>query len=149
MAKDPQVVAQLYRSGVAGGAPKYKAGVSAAASDWESNAKSEASEANYAAGVARAAADKSRQKALQNVSGTEWAKAAADVGSGNYAAAAGRAAVKFEQNIPDILAAGDAAKAAAKAIPGTTMEQRLQRGPAAATAVHRHWARKKGTTPEV
>lgn len=149
MAKDPQTVASLYRQGVAGGGAKYQAGVTAAASDWETQAKSDGAEAAYAAGVARAAQEKARQKALQNVSGSEWAKAASEVGASNYTAAAGRAATKFEAQIPDILAAGESAKSAARAIDGATMQSRLQRATAAATAVHRHWARKKGVTPEV
>lgn len=149
MAKDPQTVARLYRDGVAGAGAKYQAGVVAAAGEWEAAAKSEEAEEAYAAGVARAAQQKSRQKALQHVSGSEWATAAKEVGASNYTAASGRAAAKFEAQIPDILAAGDAAKAASKAISGATMEQRLRKSTEAAKTVHRYWARKKGIQPEV
>jgi len=149
MAKDPQTVAALYRSGIAGAGSKYQAGVAAAASDWETSAKSDNAEAAYAAGVARAASEKTRQKGLQKVSGSDWARAAAEVGAGNYTRAADRATANFESQIPDILAAGESAKAAAKAIAGVTMADRIQRAPAAAMAVHRHWARKKGINPEV
>jgi hypothetical protein len=149
MAKDPQVVLQLYQSGIQSAGPKYQAGVRAAAPDWETNAKSDNAEAAYANGVARAASQKSRQKALANVTGASWAAAAADVGASNYTRAAPQAAQKFQTQLGNILQAGDAAKAAARAIPGVTMADRLQRSVAAATSVHRHWARIKGVTPEV
>jgi hypothetical protein len=149
MAKDPQTVAQLYRQGVAQGGTKYQAGVGAAAQDWETQARSEAAETAYAAGVARAAQQKIRQKALQSVSGSDWAKAASTTGASNYTGAATRAAEKFEKQIPDILSAGEAAKQASRAIDGSTMESRLRRSVEAAKAVHRHWARKKGIQPEV
>lgn len=149
MAKDPQAVLQAYQSGVSGGSGKYTAGVRAAATDWEQQAKSDASEQRYAAGVQRAATQKTRQKALQNVSGAQWAAAAADVGASQYAASASRAATNYNAQLSDILTAGDAAKAAARSIAGATMADRLQRSVAAATAVHRHWARKRGIQPEV
>lgn len=149
MAKDPQVVLQLYTAGVQSAGPKYQAGVRAASTDWEQAAKSDNAEAAYANGVARAAAQKSRQKALQSVTGASWAAAAADVGASNYTRAAPQAATKFQVQLPTILQAGDAAKAAARAIPGVTMADRLQRAVAAATVVHRTWAVKKGVTPEV
>jgi hypothetical protein len=99
--------------------------------------------------VARAAQQKARQKALANVTGAQWATAAADVGASQYAQSAARAAQNYQQQLGDVLAAGDSAKAAARAIPGTTMADRMQRAVASATAVHRHWARKKGVQPEV
>jgi len=149
MAKDPQAVLQSYQSGVSGGSGKYATGVRASAADWEQQAKSDASEQRYAAGVQRAVAQKTRQKALGAVSGAEWAAAAADVGASQYAASATRAATNYNKQLPDILTAGDAAKSAARQISGATMADRLQRSVAAATAVHRHWARKRGIQPEV
>jgi hypothetical protein len=149
MAKDPQAVLQLYQTGIQQAGPKYQAGVRAAGADWEQAAKSDAAEQAYAAGVARAASQKTRQKALASVSGSAWVQAAAEVGATNYTRAAPVAAQKFAVALPDVLAAGDEAKAAARAIPGVTLADRLQRPVAAAVAVHRHWARKKGITPEV
>lgn len=149
MAKDPQTVAQMYRSGIAGAGAKYQAGVTAAASDWETAAKSDAAEAAYRAGVERATQTKKRQKALGPVTGGDWARAAQEVGAPNYTRAADRAAQGYERVVGDVLSAGDSAKAAARAIPGVTMADRLQRGPAAAIAIHRYWARKMGVNPEV
>lgn len=149
MAKDPQAVLQAFRSGVSTGGTKYQTGVKASATAWEQNARSEASESRWAAGVQAAITQKSRQKALTNVSGTSWAAVAADVGARNYASAADRAATNYATKLPDVLAAGDAAKSAANALPGDTIAQRLQKGPAAAAQVHRYWAQKKGVTPQV
>jgi hypothetical protein len=149
MAKDQQAVLAAFRSGVSTGGTKYQTGVKAAGADWELNAKSDASEQAYAAGVQAAISQRSRQKGLASVTGASWAATAADVGARNYTGAAERAATNYAVQLPDILAAGDAAKAAAKALPGATIAERLQRGPAAAAAIHRAWARKKGLTPQV
>jgi hypothetical protein len=149
MAKDPQAVLAAYRSGVSSGGTKYQTGVKAAAGTWQQQATSEASEARYAEGVARAAAQKARQKALQQVSGQQWADAAANQGASNYTRAADRAGTNYEKQLPDILAAGDRAQAAARAIPGASLADRLQRPAEAAKATHRYWMQKKGLTPEV
>jgi len=149
MAKDPQMVAQLYRQGITNAGAKYQAGVTSASADWEAAAKSDAAEAAYRSGVERAAQQKTRQKALGRVSGGDWARSAIEVGAPNYTRSADRAAIRFEAQVADVLSAGEAAKQAAKAIPGVTMADRLQRAAAAATAVHRHWARKKGINPEI
>ncbi len=149
MAKDPQAVLQAFQQGVSTGGTKYQTGVRAAGTVWEQNAKSDASESAYAAGVQNAVTQRSRQKALANVTGANWAAAAADVGARNYTAAAPLAAQHYQTQIPDILAAGTDAQAAARAIPGATVAERIQRAPAAATAVHRYWARKRGLTPQV
>lgn len=147
--KDPQTVLQLYQTGIQNAGPKYQAGVRAAGTDWEQRAKSDAAEAAYSAGVARAAQQKSRQKALASVTGAQWVTAAAETGATNYTRAAPLAAQHFATQVNEVLAAGEEAKQAALAIPGVTLADRLQRPVAAATAVHRHWARKKGLTPEV
>jgi hypothetical protein len=149
MAKDPAAVLAAFRQGVSTGGTKYQTGVKSAGTDWEQNAKSDASEAAYAAGVQNAISQKSRQKGLANVTGAQWANTAADIGARNYTGAAERAAQNYAVQLPNVLTAGDAAKAAARALPGATIAERLQRGPAAAAAVHRTWARIKGQTPQV
>jgi hypothetical protein len=149
MAKDPQSVLAAYRAGVSGGGTKYQTGVKASAAQWEQNARSDAAESRYAAGVQAAISQKARQKALSSVSGTSWAATAADVGARNYTGAAERAATNYNVKLPDVLAAGDQAHAAAAALPGDTIAQRVQKAPAAAIQVHRYWAQKKGLTPTV
>jgi hypothetical protein len=57
---------------------RYTAGVKKA--DWAGPAGSDVAEANWAAGVSKAAADKRRQAAIRLVSNTEWQTAAAEKG---------------------------------------------------------------------
>lgn len=58
---------------------RYEAGIRKA--DWQGPASSEQAETNYAAGVSKAVADKSRQKGIQNVSNTDWQNAAVQKGA--------------------------------------------------------------------
>lgn len=57
---------------------RYQAGVEKA--DWATNAKSSQAEKNYADGVSKAVANKSRQKAISGVSNEEWKRAAIEKG---------------------------------------------------------------------
>jgi hypothetical protein len=83
------------------------------------------------------------------MSEADWRDAAVSVGAANLAAASERAATNYAKNLPTIMSAASAATAAAMQIDGTTMESRLQRAAAAARAIHRAWAAKKGIQPEV
>lgn len=58
----------------------YKDGVQKT-TDWAEKASSDQAEQNYAAGVQEAAAAKRRQKAVSNVSNSEWQGKAANVGA--------------------------------------------------------------------
>jgi autotransporter adhesin len=58
---------------------RYKAGVSKA--DWHTKAVSDAAEKNFADGVAKAIAAKSRQKGVAAVSNEEWKNAAVNKGA--------------------------------------------------------------------
>lgn len=58
---------------------RYEAGVRAA--DWQTKAASDQAEQNYAAGVQKAIAAKSRQNKIRNVSNTDWQNAAATKGA--------------------------------------------------------------------
>ena len=73
----------------------YKKGVQRA--DWQTAAASEVAESNYAAGVSEAAANKTRQRKVQEVSNADWQRAAGDkgaarIGPGMQAAAGKQAA---------------------------------------------------------
>ncbi len=73
----------------------YKKGVQRA--DWQTAAASEVAESNYAAGVSEAAANKTRQRKVQEVSNADWQRAAggkgaARIGPGMQAAAGKQAA---------------------------------------------------------
>jgi len=149
MAINEQELIERFRRGVQNGAANYTQGVTGSGSKWKTAAAGDAAESRYAAGVARAAQQKSRQKAVAAVSADKWETAARDVGSANYSRSAQRAGDNYAQVAGNVIAAANKATSAANALPGDTMEQRLQRGPAAAREIHRHWAQVKGLTPEV
>lgn len=58
---------------------RYEAGIRKA--DWAGPAASEQAETNYAAGVGKAIADKSRQRGVAKVSNTDWQNAAITKGA--------------------------------------------------------------------
>lgn len=147
--KDQQVILERFRRGLQGGSQKYTEGVQSPKRPWKESASSDQAEKRYAAGVTRAASQKSRQKAVASMSEEDWRTAAVQVGAANLAAASERAATNYAKNLPTIMSAASAATAAAMQIDGTTMESRLQRAAAAARAIHRAWATKKGIQPEV
>lgn len=69
-----------YRDGIGRAPANYKKGVQAT-SDWQEKASSEAAESNFAAGVQDAIAAKRRQRAVSQVSNSEWQNAAANKGA--------------------------------------------------------------------
>lgn len=146
---DVQTTLARYQRGVQGGSAAYQEGVRGKGAKWQTAATSDAAEQRFAAGMQRAIADKARQKGVQAVSGADWETAAVNLGAQGYAGAAAKAAQNYSKVVQTVVDAGNAAATAAAAIPGTTLAERLQRGPAAATAVHRLWRQKQGRTPEV
>jgi hypothetical protein len=149
MPKDAQTILDSFTRGISGASEKYRAGVTSPRRPWKDAAASEDAEKRYAAGVARAASQKTRQKAIASKTEADWKDAALNVGAAALAASAQRASSNYSKQLSTIIEAASAATNAAAQIPGDTMESRLQRGPAAARAVHRAWARKKGINPEV
>lgn len=79
MVKPQSEITENFIAGASRAPAKYKKGVLRA--DWQTNASSPESEANYAAGVQEAAANQTRQKGVQNVSNADWQRKAADVGA--------------------------------------------------------------------
>lgn len=144
-----QELVERFGRGIQNGSANYQQGVTGAGNKWKDRAASDEAEARYRRGVERAAQQKLRQKQVQAVNAGDWETAAREIGARNYAASAEKARTNYAKVAADVVAAAGAAEQAAAAIAGETMEQRLQRGPAAARAIHRHWARKKGVQPEV
>lgn len=138
MAKSVQQVVQKYQSRVAGAGSEYAAGVNNPKRDWltaYANAQN-----RMAAGLQAAIAAGKPLKKAQASGGTQnWQTKAAQKGARNYASSATDAANGYSQVADKILAAGDAARAAASAMPDTTIEQRLQRALAAMKATSQYW----------
>ena len=144
-----QQMIDRYKRGISQGGTNYREGVTGKGTTWKTNAASDQAEANYAAGVQKAARDKLRQKGVNAVQGAEWENAASTIGAQNYTASAGKAGDKFSAVAQHVAGAADAAEAAAAQLPGTTIQERMQRSQAAQIAAHRYWANQNGVAPEV
>lgn len=149
MALDRQTVIEKYRRGIQNGGQNYTAGVRGQGQVWQDRASSDEAERAWEAGVIAAANARRRQNAVRAVTAASWEEAAATVGAQNYAQSAQKAAERYEAQVDEVIAAGNAARSAAQALPGDNITQRLAKAQAAAIAIHRHWARQRNEQPEV
>lgn len=149
MPLDASAILARYQRGVQNGSQSYREGVTGKGGTWKTNAQSDQAEARYAAGVQRAAQQKSRQKGVAAVQATDWETAAANIGATNYAASATKAATNYQRVVQDVIGAATAGQNAAAAVPGATIADRLNRSTQSSIAIHRYWAQKKGISPEV
>jgi uncharacterized membrane protein YkoI len=138
MPKDASKVVSKFQQRVASAAPDYTAGVQNPKTDWLAAYK--ASQARMAAGLQAAIASGKMAKQAEAKGGTaNWQNKAANKGARNYAASAADAAAGYSAKVDKVLAAGEAARNAAKNMPNTTQDQRLQRALAAMKAVSDAW----------
>lgn len=149
MALDQQTVIARYQRGVQNGATSYREGVTGKGNVWKSAATSDNAEARYAAGVQKAAANKTRQRKLSAVASTDWEQQAINVGANAYSAAATKAATKYSAIAQHVVGAANAAQQAAATITGASIADRLNRAREAQIAAHRYWSQVNGTTPEI
>lgn len=149
MALDAQQILDRYKRGVQNGATNYQQGVTGAGQRWKERATSESAERNYASGVQRAVAQKKRQAKLQNVGAAAWEQAAKDVGAANYTRSANKAGENYNKVVQHVVAASQAAQNAADAMPGETIEQRLEKSRAASIETHRYWAGVNGVNADI
>ena len=91
---------------------RYESAVKKA--DWATNAGSDQAEENWAMGVSKAAAGKTRQKAIKLVSNSDWQTAAATLGGPIIGMRVKAGLTKYEANMGPIL---DAMNSAADAAP--------------------------------
>lgn len=138
MAKTVQQITAKYQSRVAGAGPDYAAGVQNPKSDWLTAYG--AAQARMAQGLQAAITAGKPLKRAQAAGGTQnWQQKAASKGARNYAAAAADAAAGYQAVADKVISAGEAARQAAKSLPGTTIEQRMQKATAAMKATHEFW----------
>lgn len=105
-----------YQQGVSGGGAKFSAGVDNS-DDWAANYASPDAQQRMADGLAQAIADGRPAQGAQNLGTAGW-RNKTKAKSGNYTASAAAAAAAITQHVGQILAAGDAAKAAAQNVTG-------------------------------
>jgi len=139
--KTPEQIVRKYQTRVSQAGPDYQAGVQSPTREWLEG---------YRAGARRMESELIR--ALQEGRHLRGAAAKADrwrqrvlaIGVQRYTQAAQVAAEGFAKVAADLLAAGEAARNAAYALPDTTQEERLQRAVAAMRAISEYWRSKRG-----
>jgi len=91
---------------------RYKEAVDKA--DWQGPASSDAAEKNYSEGVAKAVANKTRQKGVKRVSNADWQNKSMTMGADRIGAGISANLDKYKQNFSPVL---DAMNKAADAAP--------------------------------
>lgn len=105
-----------YQQGIQGAGQKYQNGVQNS-DDWAGNYASPESQQRMQQGLQEAIAEGRPAAGAQALGTTGWRNATVEK-SGNYTGSASRAAGNIQAHVNTILAAGDAAKAAAAAVTG-------------------------------
>lgn len=105
-----------YQGGISGGGAKFVSGVENS-DDWAGNYSSADAQERMATGLQQAIAEGKPAAGAQALGTTGW-RSKTKAKSGNYTASAAAAAAAISQHVGTILAAGDAAKAAAQAVTG-------------------------------
>ena len=98
---------------------RYTKGVEKA--DWITPAKSDQAEKNYADGISKAVAEKTRQKAIARLTNDDWKRAAIDKGAGVIGERIRGALDKYDSNFGPIY---EAVQAKVKALPARTVSWR-------------------------
>ena len=105
-----------YEQGIAGAGEKYKVGVQTG-EDWEARYSAPESQTAMREGLARAIAEGKPTEGARRI-GTAGYRARTVEKAPNYTGSATRAKDNITAHVPQILAAGEAAKAAARAVTG-------------------------------
>lgn len=105
-----------YQAGISGGGAKFESGVENS-DDWAGNYASDDAQQRMADGLSAAIAEGKPAEGARNLGTTGW-RNKTKAKSSNYTGSAKDAAANITQHVGNILAAGDAAKAAAQAITG-------------------------------
>lgn len=121
---------ERYQQGISGGGQKFEQGVDNS-DDWAGNYASPDSQQRMRDGLANAIAEGRPAAGARDLGTPGWrTKTKAKVG--NYTGSAAAAAANITQHVGQILAAGDAAKAAAQAVTGPKNRDTAKRRAAAA-----------------
>lgn len=138
MPKNAADIAAKYQSRVAGAGADYAKGVQSPRRDQYTAFA--AAESRMAAGTQKALAEHKAVKNAQKKGGTvRWQQAAQTKGAQNYSASATYAAQGYAAVADKVISAGEAARAAANAMPADTLDQRIARSAAAQRATSKHW----------
>ena len=118
---------ERFQQGIAGAGQKFEQGVDSS-DDWAGNYSSHDAQARMRDGLAKAIADGTPAEGARNLGTTGW-RSKTKAKAGNYTGSAARAREGIAPHVGTILAAGDAAKAAAQAVTGpknrSTSQQKM------------------------
>jgi len=139
MAKSRDRVVKKFKDRIAASGAEYDAGIKQPRASWQAQYKM--SSERMKAALLESLEKNKHIKGVEAVGDAGWAEAALKKGSARFTAAASIAADNYGKVVDQVLAAGDAAAAAANALPNTTFQQRVQRSVAAMNATHEFWGK--------
>lgn len=140
--KTPEQLVEKYQRGVQGAGQDYANGVANPSRPWD--AATIASASRWRNSLQEAMTNGSFQKGVQKAGNARWQQRATQIGAQRYASSASEAAQAYQAKAAQIVAAGNAARAAANAMPNDTLEARLQRMVSSARAISNFWKGRTG-----
>jgi hypothetical protein len=139
--KTPEQITSKFQAGIQAAGQAYAQGVQNPSRPWAS--ATVAGQARWQAGIQQAIAQGSFARGVQKAGDAKWQQAASGKGARNFTAAAPDAAAAYAQKAQQIISAGQAARAAANAMPSDSQEARLQRAVASMRAISAYWKQSK------
>jgi hypothetical protein len=139
--KTPEQIVEKYSRGVQAGAQDYASGVQNPSRSWSQ--ATAAGARRWAAGVQNAIQNRSFERGVQAAGDQKWVSRASTIGAQRYSAAAQEAAAAYSQVAGQIMAAGQAAKAAAASVDRSTQEGRYQAALSSMRATSSYWQNRK------
>lgn len=138
MAKTREQIMNKYNRNMSGASQSYKDGVANPSKDWATNYVNSAP--RMIRGLQEAIANNVPQNAVRKL-GTEGWKQATLSKADRFATAVPTAVQNYGAVVDKVIQAGESARQAAASLPGETLEQRLQRVPAAVHAIRNTWGK--------
>ncbi|MCL6601067.1 MAG: hypothetical protein K6T81_20380 [Alicyclobacillus macrosporangiidus] len=135
--KTPEQIASKYARRVAGAAQDYAEGVASPSRDWAQ--ATAAAKPRWQAGIQEAISSGAFERGVQRAGSAKWSERAQTIGAQRYSAAAQQAGAAYQQVAGQIMAAASAAREASTRLPGTTLDERIQRSAAAQRAISQFW----------
>lgn len=130
-------IAEKYQRRYQASQPDYVYGVQNPSRDWLEGYR--AASERMAQELQRALQEGRHLRGAEAAGTQKWKSRAAEIGARRFIEAAPEAARAFSAVAGEVMAAAEAARAAAQALPDTTYDQRKQRALAAMDAIHEHW----------
>jgi len=138
--KSVDMVVEKYRRRIAAAGPDYRYGIENPIRPWVEGYA--ASSERMKAELQKALSEGRHLKGARDKGQARWEQKVKAVGVDRFTSAAAIAAENYSKVAGEIMAAAEAARAAAAKLPNVTLEDRLNRAIAAMRAISEHWKRK-------